>query len=73
MAASITPRQLRALLKRERKRLNDCRESDFKKGRVNHSAATDDALSRYLLLEELLDKGGAAAQDDAFGLDGGGA
>lgn len=52
--ATITRAQLRAKLRAETKRLRECRDRDFGKGRVTHSAATDDALSRVLLLEELL-------------------
>lgn len=63
MASNITPGQLRSLIKKERNRLNEYRDADFKKGRVNHSAATDDALSRLLLLQELLEKGAAGEND----------
>lgn len=51
---SLSPAKLRELRHKERKRLEECRTADFKKGRVTHSAATDDALSRFLLLDELL-------------------
>lgn len=53
---NITVAQLLALRKKERKRLDECREKDFAKGRVTHSAATDDALSRMLMVDELLDE-----------------
>lgn len=54
-ANSYTPSQLKALRKKEAQRLSECRERDFKKGRVTHSAETDDSLSRLLLLDQLLD------------------
>lgn len=56
MAARVlTLSQLRALRRKERKRLRESREKDFGKGRVTHSSETDDALSRVLLLDELID------------------
>jgi hypothetical protein len=38
----------------ERKRLDEYRQKDFERGRVTHSAATDDALSRMLLVDDLI-------------------
>lgn len=55
-AQQLTVAQLKALRKTERKRLDECREKDFAKGRVTHSAATDDALSRLLLLDQLIEE-----------------
>lgn len=54
-AAVYTVAQLRAMRKKERERLEECRGKDFAKGRVTHSAATDDSLSRLLLLDELIE------------------
>lgn len=51
----ITLADIKKLRKREAQRLSECRDADFKKGRVTHSAATDDSLSRLLLLDELLE------------------
>ena len=55
MANSVTAAQLLAYRKKEAQRLQECRERDFQSGRVTHSAATDDSLSRLLLLDELLE------------------
>ena len=54
--ATLTAAQLREMRKKERARLEEQREKDFTRGRVTHSAATDDALSRLLLLDELLEE-----------------
>lgn len=51
---NLTVAHLAALHKKERARLQEAREKDFAKGRVTHSAATDDALSRMLMVDELL-------------------
>lgn len=63
MTKTISPAKLRELRQKERKRLEECRDADFRKGRVTHSAATDDALSRFLLLDDLL-SGSAAAEKE---------
>lgn len=47
--------ELRRDLKRERDRLRQCRRDDYKQKRVNYSAETHDALSRVLLLEDLIE------------------
>lgn len=64
--ADYTKNKLVELRQLERNRLQDFRKLDFKMGRVNHSAATDDALSRLLLLEQLIE-----GTVDAFYLESG--
>lgn len=46
---------LRKLLKEERQKLRECRKKDFEENRARYSAASEDAVSRVLVLEELLE------------------
>lgn len=60
---------VRRVLKHEKKRLRACREKDFEDNRARSSAATEDALSRVLMIEELLDgSAGAASANEALDL-----
>lgn len=52
---AIETATLRKVLKHEKKTLRLCRSKDFEDNRARSSAATEDALSRVLMLEELLD------------------
>lgn len=55
MANSIEVATIVSVLAVERKRLRTCRAHDFETNRARSSAATEDAISRVLMLEELLD------------------
>lgn len=46
---------VRAMLKREKKKLLERRDRDFEDNRARPSAATEDSVSRVLVLEELLE------------------
>jgi hypothetical protein len=52
---TIDSATLRAFLKAEKKRLRELRARDFDDNRARFSAASEDAVSRVLVLEELLD------------------
>jgi hypothetical protein len=65
------------VLKAEKKKLREHRARDFEDNRARFSAATEDAVSRVLMLEELLDgtagQSAAPSQDNTLHLEGGGA
>ena len=67
---NLDSRQVRAVLKAEKRKLRENRARDFKDNRARFSAATEDAVSRVLMLEELLD-GSAPGEDNALDLQGG--
>jgi hypothetical protein len=69
---NIDAKHVRSVLKAEKKRLRQHRARDFEDNRARFSAATEDAVSRVLMLEELLD-GSAPSEDGALDLQGGGA
>lgn len=68
---NIDTATVRRALKLAKKKLREFRSRDFKENRARFSAATEDAVSRVLMLEELLD-GTAAGEDGALDLEGGG-
>lgn len=68
---NIDSKHVRAVLKAEKRKLRDNRARDFKDNRARFSAATEDSVSRVLMLEELLD-GSAPSEDGALDLQGGG-
>ncbi len=61
---------VRRVLKAEKKRLRDRREKDFEENRARSSAASEDALSRVLMLEDLLDGNAVALADEDQGSGG---
>lgn len=65
--SGIDSRHVRAVLKREKKKLNEHRARDLEKNRARFSAGTEDAVSRVLMLEELL----SAGEDGTLDLEGG--
>lgn len=62
---------VRRALKLAKKKLREHRARDFEENRARFSAASEDAVSRVLVLEELLD-GSATGADDSLDLQGGG-
>jgi hypothetical protein len=69
---TIEAATIRRVLKVEKKRLRERRQADFDDNRARSSAASEDALSRVLMLEELLDGGDAIAlADEEAGAPGG--
>jgi hypothetical protein len=64
VSTSIKTELVRKVLERERTRLRKCRAHDFETNRARSSAATEDALSRVLVLEELLDPGAVALTEE---------
>ncbi len=58
---------VRRALKLEKKKLREHRARDFKDNRARFSAATEDAVSRVMMLEDLLD-GSATPSDDSLDL-----
>lgn len=54
---------VRRVLKAEKKKLREHRARDFEDNRARFSAATEDAVSRVLMLEELLDGHAVALPD----------
>lgn len=54
MSSQLNARTVRQQLIRERENLRQARKRDFKENRARFSAATEDAVSRVLMLEELL-------------------
>lgn len=69
---NLDSKHVRAVLKQEKRKLRDARERDFKDNRARFSAATEDAVSRVLMLEELLDGSAATSADGSLNLEGGG-
>lgn len=69
---NIDTSTVRRALKLAKKKLREFRERDFKENRARFSAATEDAVSRVLMLEELLDGHAAPGQDNPLNLEGGG-
>lgn len=53
---------VRRALKREKKKLREARARDFEENRARFSAASEDSVSRVLMLEELLD--GTAGEEE---------
>jgi hypothetical protein len=51
----IDANTVRQRLELEKKRLRDRRKQDHDDNRARHSAATEDAVSRVLMLEDLLE------------------
>lgn len=66
---NIDAATIRRALKLEKKKLRQHRATDFESNRARFSAASEDAVSRVLMLEELLD-GTAAGEDDSLNLEG---
>lgn len=52
---------IRSILKSEKKKLRERRARDFEDNRARPSAATEDSVSRVLMLEDLLDDEEAAS------------
>lgn len=52
---TLNANTVRAMLKREKKTLRERRAKDFDDNRARYSAATEDSVSRVLVLEELLE------------------
>jgi hypothetical protein len=73
---NIDTATVRRALKLAKKKLREFRGRDFKENRARFSAATEDAVSRVLMLEELLDgtadQEAAAGDNGALHLEGGG-
>ena len=67
--ATIDASTVRRALKAEKKKLREHRARDFKDNRARFSAATEDSVSRVLVLEELLDGGIAGEAEQAPLLD----
>lgn len=65
---AIDGRTVRNALKLEKKKLRENRARDFKDNRARFSAATEDSVSRVLMLEELLD--GSAGEEAPPSKDG---
>lgn len=53
---------VRRALKAEKKKLRERRKQDFDENRARFSAASEDSVSRVLMLEELLD--GSAGEEE---------
>jgi hypothetical protein len=53
--SDFTRAQIRGILKREKKLLKERRAKDFEDNRARYSAATEDAVSRVMMLEDLLE------------------
>jgi hypothetical protein len=51
----ITEESVRKMLALEKKKLREHRKRDFEENRARFSAATEDAVARVLVLEELLE------------------
>lgn len=58
MSTRIDANAVRRMLKAARKTLRDRRAKDFEANRARYSAATEDAVSRVLVLEDLLEGAG---------------
>ena len=58
---------IRRVLRHEKKRLRDCRAKDFESNRARSSAASEDAISRVLMLEELLEGDAIALANEREG------
>jgi hypothetical protein len=61
--AAIDTALVRRALKAEKKKLRERRKQDFDENRARFSAASEDSVSRVLMLEELLD--GTAGEEEA--------
>ncbi len=55
MSQQIAVATIRNVLKNERKKLRERRQKDFDQNRARSSYATENAIARVLVLEELLD------------------
>jgi hypothetical protein len=64
---TIDTATVRRMLKLEKKKLRERREQDFDNNRARYSAASEDSVSRVLMLEELLATATAPAPADVRG------
>ena len=64
--ATIDTATVRRALKLAKKKLREHRAKDFEENRARFSAASEDAVSRVLVLEDLLDGTGTAEEPELF-------
>lgn len=61
---AIAVQTIRDVLMAEKKKLREARARDHEENRARHSVATEDAIARVLMLEELLDPSAVPLVDE---------